>query len=83
MHTQMYMLEGASRWNMSRAKEAVSVEGASTLRTFDVCLMFHLNNMSQRVLGWALMPEFTTPGEHTGNISGYISPFIIHCIIVL
>ncbi len=52
MHTQMYMLEGASRWNMSRAKEAVSVVGASTLRTFDVCLMSHLNNMSQRVLGW-------------------------------
>lgn len=53
MHTQMYMLEGASRWNMSRAKEAVSVVGASNLRTFDVCLMSHLNNLSQRVLGWA------------------------------
>ncbi len=68
MHTQMYILEGASRWNMSRAKEAVFVEGASTLRTFDVCFMSHLNNMSQRVLGWALMPEFNPPGEHTGNI---------------
>ncbi|XP_057204598.1 uncharacterized protein LOC130563187 [Triplophysa rosa] len=67
MHTQMYMLEGASRWNMSRAKEAVSVVGASTLRTFDVCLMSHLNNMSQRVLGQALMPEFTPPGKPTGE----------------
>ncbi|XP_050958694.1 uncharacterized protein LOC127160061 [Labeo rohita] len=67
MHTQMYMLEGASRWNMSRAKEAVSVVGASTLRTFDVCLMSHLNNLSQRVLGCNLMPEFTHPGKPTGE----------------
>ncbi|KAL1268514.1 hypothetical protein QQF64_033877 [Cirrhinus molitorella] len=67
MHTQMYMLEGASRWNMSRAKEAVSLVGASTLRTFDVRLMSHLNNMSQRVLGWALMPELTPPGKPTGE----------------
>lgn len=69
MHTQMYMLEGASRWNMSRAKEAVSVVGATTLRTFDVCLLSHLNSMSQRVLGQALMPEFTPPGKPTGKIS--------------
>lgn len=69
MHTQMYMLEGASRWNMSRTKEAVSVVGASTLRTFDVCTMSHLNSISQRVLGRALMPEFTPPGKPTGKIS--------------
>lgn len=25
---QMYMLEGASRWNMGKGKEAVAVEGA-------------------------------------------------------
>ncbi|KAG7224680.1 hypothetical protein INR49_011475 [Caranx melampygus] len=67
VHTQMYMLEGASRWNMGRAKEAVAVEGASTLRTFDVQLMSHLNNMSQRVLGCALVPEFTPPGKPTGE----------------
>lgn len=35
----LYMLEGASRWNMSRAKEAVAVVGALTLRTFMVCLI--------------------------------------------
>lgn len=69
MHTQMYMLEGASRWNMNRAKDAVSEVGASNLRTFDVCLMSHLNNMSQRVLGCSLMLEITPPGKPTGKIS--------------
>lgn len=65
---QMYMLEGASRWNIGRAKEAVDVEGASTLRSFDVRLMSHLNNLSQRVHGYALVPEITPPGKPTGKI---------------
>ncbi|KAG7224678.1 hypothetical protein INR49_011432, partial [Caranx melampygus] len=63
----MYTLEGASRWNMGRAKEAVAVEGASTLRTFNVQLMSHLNNMSQQVLGCAVVPEFTPPGKPAGE----------------
>jgi len=63
----MYMLEGASRWNMGRAKEAVDVEGASTLRSFDVHLMSQLNNLSQRVHGCALVPEITLPGKSTGK----------------
>ncbi|XP_030219179.1 uncharacterized protein LOC115548574 [Gadus morhua] len=67
VHMQMYMLEGISRWNMGRAKEAVDVEGASTLRSFDVRLMSHLNNLSQRVHGCALVPEFTLPGKPTGE----------------
>ncbi|XP_059895233.1 uncharacterized protein LOC132448177 [Gadus macrocephalus] len=67
VHMQMYMLEGISRWNMGRAKEAVDVEGASTLRCFDVRLMSHLNNLSQRVHGCALVPEFTLPGKPTGE----------------
>ncbi|XP_039530313.1 uncharacterized protein LOC120480957 [Pimephales promelas] len=64
---QMYMLEGASRWNMGRAKEAVDVEGASNLRSFDVHLMSQLNNLSQRVHGCALVPEITLPGKSTGE----------------
>ncbi|CAL8277060.1 unnamed protein product [Boreogadus saida] len=67
VHTQMYMLEGVSRWNMGRAKEAVDVEGASTLRSFDVRLMSHLGNLSQRVLGSTLVPEFTPPGKPTSE----------------
>uniref|UniRef100_A0AAV2J5X8 Uncharacterized protein n=1 Tax=Knipowitschia caucasica TaxID=637954 RepID=A0AAV2J5X8_KNICA len=62
---ELYMLEGLSRWNMARAKEAVAVEGASALRSFDVRLMSHLNSLSQRVLGCALVPEFTPPGKPT------------------
>ncbi|CAL8340966.1 unnamed protein product [Boreogadus saida] len=67
VHTQMYMLERVSRWNMGRAKEAVDVEGASTLRSFDVRLMSHLSNLSQRVLGSTLVPEFTPPGKPTSE----------------
>ncbi|XP_059897824.1 uncharacterized protein LOC132449938 isoform X3 [Gadus macrocephalus] len=67
VHTQMYMLEGVSRWNVGRAKEAVDVEGASTLRSFDVRLMSHLSNLSQRVLGSTLVPEFTPPGKPTSE----------------
>lgn len=61
------MLEGLSRWNMGRAKEAVAVEGASSLRSFDVRLMSQLNNLSQRVHGCALVPEFTPPGKPTSK----------------
>uniref|UniRef100_A0AAV2LSA0 Uncharacterized protein n=1 Tax=Knipowitschia caucasica TaxID=637954 RepID=A0AAV2LSA0_KNICA len=50
---------------MARAKEAVAVEGASALRSFDVRLMSHLNSLSQLVLGCALVPEFTPPGKPT------------------
>ncbi|KAK0155426.1 hypothetical protein N1851_002228 [Merluccius polli] len=67
VHMQMYMLEGVSRWNMGRAKEAVDVEGASTLRSFDVRLMSHLNNLSRRVHGCALVSEFTPPGKPTSE----------------
>ncbi|XP_039514864.1 uncharacterized protein LOC120469743 isoform X3 [Pimephales promelas] len=67
VHMQMYMLEGASRWNMGRAKEAVDVEGASNLRSFDVHLMSQLNNLSQLVHGCALVPEITLPGKSTGE----------------
>lgn len=63
----MYMLEGVSRWNMGRAKEAVDVEGASALRSFDVHLISHLNKLSQRVHGCAIVPEFTPPGKPTGK----------------
>ena len=52
---------------MGRAKEAVDVEGASTLRSFDVRLMSHLSNLSQRVLGSTLVPEFTPPGKPTSK----------------
>ncbi|KAF3837905.1 hypothetical protein F7725_009673 [Dissostichus mawsoni] len=40
MHTQMYMLEGSSRWNMNRAHAAVGlhVSGASQTRIYDVRL---------------------------------------------
>ncbi|XP_067380116.1 uncharacterized protein [Channa argus] len=81
IHTQMYMLEGASRWNMSRGKEEVVVVG-STLRTFDVCLMSHLNSMSQRVLGCPLIPEFTPPGRPTGKMALSLPLYVMFMCMV-
>ncbi|XP_057700251.1 uncharacterized protein LOC130920813 [Corythoichthys intestinalis] len=65
LHMQMYMIEGLARWNMSRAKEGVEVDGASNIRSFDVRLMSHLNNLSQRICGSALVAEFTPPRRPT------------------
>jgi len=67
MHTQMYMLEGSSRWNMNRAHAAVHVSGASQTRIYDVQLKTNLNALSKRVLGCALLPEFIPPGKPTGK----------------
>ncbi|KAJ4925484.1 hypothetical protein JOQ06_018214 [Pogonophryne albipinna] len=67
MHTQMYMLEGSSRWNMNRAHAAVHVSGASQTRIYNVRLKTNLNALSQRVLGCALLPEFIPPGKPTGE----------------
>ncbi|KAJ4925483.1 hypothetical protein JOQ06_018213 [Pogonophryne albipinna] len=67
MHTQMYMLERSSRWNMNRAHAAVYVSGASQTRIYNVRLKTNLNVLSQRVLGCALLPEFIPPGKPTGK----------------
>jgi len=68
MHTQMYMLEGGSRWNMNRAHEAVDVSETSHTRIYDVRLMSNVNALSNSVLGRALIPEFIPPGKPTGKI---------------
>ena len=68
MHTQMYMLEGSSRWNMNRAHEAVGMSGASQTKLYNIRLMSNLNDLSNKVLGNALLPEFIPPGRPTGKI---------------
>ncbi|XP_041658917.1 uncharacterized protein LOC121519884 [Cheilinus undulatus] len=65
MHTQMYMLEGGSRWNINRAREAVHLRSASHSRLYDVRLMCNLSSLSNRVLGQSLIPEFIPPGRPT------------------
>ncbi|CAL8372051.1 unnamed protein product [Arctogadus glacialis] len=76
VHTQMYILEGVSRWNMGRAKEAIDVEGASTLRSFDAPPLFrghafllrgdcaiHTSQCDSRgVVGW----------DAVDNLAGYL-----------
>ncbi|XP_019957305.2 uncharacterized protein [Paralichthys olivaceus] len=63
MHTQMYMLEGGSRWNTNRAHAADGVIGASHAKLFDVRLMSSINDLSRSVLGQPLLPEFIPPGR--------------------
>ncbi|KAK7939095.1 hypothetical protein WMY93_002421 [Mugilogobius chulae] len=67
MHTQMYMLEGGSRWNLNRACDAVSMGGTSKTKMYDVRLMSNLNDLSRRVLGHPLLPEFFPPGRSTNE----------------
>lgn len=64
----MYMLEGASRWNINRGRQAVDMGGTSLTKIYDVRLMSHMNDLSNRVLGCLLLPEFTPPGKPTGKI---------------
>ncbi|KAI4806404.1 hypothetical protein KUCAC02_017230 [Chaenocephalus aceratus] len=52
---------------MTRAHAAVHVSGASQNRIYNVRLKTHLNALSQRVLGCALLPEFIPPGKPTGE----------------
>ncbi|KAG7325686.1 hypothetical protein KOW79_010611 [Hemibagrus wyckioides] len=70
LHTQMYMLEGVSRWNVNRAYQAVDMSGTSQSKIYDVRLMSQMNAFSSRVLGCALLPEFTPPGKPTGCLIG-------------
>ncbi|ROL44117.1 Trophinin [Anabarilius grahami] len=65
VHTQMYMLEGASRWNINRGRQAVDMGGTSLTKIYDVRLMSHMNDLSNRVLGCRLLPECIPPGKPT------------------
>lgn len=67
VHTQMYMLEGCSRWDMDRARDAIDTGAMSRTRLYDVRLMCSINNMSKKVLGYELLPEFKPPGKATGK----------------
>ncbi|KAG1955491.1 hypothetical protein F2P79_008547 [Pimephales promelas] len=65
LHTQMYMLEGASRWNINRAHQAVDMSGTSQTKMYNVRLMSQMNVLSNKVLGCPLLPEFKPPGRPT------------------
>lgn len=79
----MYMLEGASRWNINRAHQAVDISGTSQTKIYDVRLMSHLNVLSNRVLGCALLEEMMTPGKPTGKIQHYCNVMVWPDILLL
>ncbi|XP_053699560.1 uncharacterized protein LOC128746500 [Synchiropus splendidus] len=67
LHTQMYMLEGVSRWNINRSAQALQMTETSRTKIYDVRLMSSANALSNRVLGRPLLPEFVPPGKPTGE----------------
>jgi hypothetical protein len=66
-HMQMYMLEGGSRWNMNRVREAVDISEVSQTRIYDIRLMSAINSFSRRILSLDLIPEFQPPGKPTSK----------------
>lgn len=69
VHTQMYMLEGGSRWDIDRAREAVDLGVGRRTRLYDVHLMSNINSMSQRILGYEILSQFKAPGKPTSKIN--------------
>lgn len=67
LHTQMYMLEGVSRWNLNRAAQALSMAETSRTKIYDIRLMSNLDALSNKVLGRPIIPEFIPPGKPTGK----------------
>ncbi|XP_073724498.1 uncharacterized protein [Misgurnus anguillicaudatus] len=67
LHTQMYMLEGVSRWNLNRSAQALSMTETSRTKLYDIRLMSNVNALSNKVLGKPLLPEFIPPGKPTGE----------------
>ncbi|XP_033752676.1 uncharacterized protein LOC117336296 [Pecten maximus] len=61
----MYMVEGCSRWNLNRTREAVSIQDTSLTRIYDIRLMSNINSLGQKILKKDLFPEYVPPGKPT------------------
>ena len=70
VHFQVYLLDGITRWNASRASAAVQAPEASALRTFDVRLKSRINALSESLLGDLVFPHHRPPAEYTGELIG-------------
>jgi len=69
LHTQMYMLEGLSRWNLNRSAQALSMTETLRTKLYNIRLMSNVNELSNKVLGKPIFPEFVPPGKPTGKKS--------------
>ena len=79
----MYMLEGLSRWNINWAQQALNMSVTSHTRIYDVRLMSSVNTLSIRVLGSALLQEFTPPGKPTRKILMETKEQMLHNILLM
>lgn len=81
----MYMLEGLSRWNTNRSQQALNMGSTSRTKIYDVRLMSNVNDLSIRVLGSTLLPEFIPPGKPTGQIliAYSINDQTVRCYVIV
>ena len=69
VNLQAFLLDGTTRWNTSRAAEAIqSAEAEEGLRSFDVRLIDKVNGLSQTLHGKSLFSVYTAPSMYTGEL---------------
>ena len=71
VNLQAFLLDGMTRWNTSRAAEAIqSAKAEEGLRSFDVCLIDKVNGLSQTLHGKSVVPKYIAPSVYTGELFG-------------
>ena len=66
---QAFLLDGTTRWNASRAAEAIqSSEAEGGLRSVDVHLVDKVNGLSQTLHGKSVFSVYTAPSVYTGEL---------------
>ena len=71
VNLRAFLLDGTTRWNTSRAAEAIqSAESEEGLRSFDVRLIDKVNGLSQTLHGKSFFPKYTSPNVYTEELFG-------------
>ncbi|XP_061077259.1 uncharacterized protein LOC133111127 [Conger conger] len=70
LNFQIYLLEGIFRWNKDRAAAALAGGGNSPLRTYTGELVYAVNTNYTALFGRKLVPQFSPPAVHTGELIG-------------
>ena len=68
VHTQMYLLEGMSRWNINRYQQAMDIRNSSGTKLYDLRTIANINDQSTKLLNTKLLPEYGSYGKPTGKI---------------
>ena len=66
----VFLVEGVTRWNSSRAAAATESSQAEVFRSFHTCLKDKVNGLSQILHGRSAFPSHVPPSKHTGELFG-------------